>query len=570
MQFVTSLFIFLVPTASLLILQYLPQLLSMLSSKSKGSPSPKRNVNLEPVSSFSSSIWCSECNRGAKCCQIENLYYFPKDKTFGFVLTENSIVHGISSGAEFGNLLANSVINHTELFLPLVVFANNDPIIKTVKSSLKGHEIFLLRRFKPDNLMHALHDDILPLFSRMETICKGEFSSCSKNFVLSFTDDYSDFNLDWYNLLFKQSIFNLTELREPVLISKAHVGLPGDTTVFQYGFGQPQGPLNLGPNSVGIYQRFAEYVKKQLDLNEQEKIDGVQRIVLISRKETRRILNEEEVMNFIRNSFHNTMGLTQELIYKIMDLSVERTPEAVVSTLTSADFILGMHGAATFLAGVFSRPNSTILELFPYGINPKVVSPLRALAETPGFWFKYNSWENKDVRSSVPPADDAPPLHGGLGSLSEEERKFAEKQVPVPAVQCCHNATYLYRMFQDTTVGPSIQYSILKSIEFLKRGTNLNWTHKFTVPGAVRDLVCLSEAESTKMFWKAPLNVKSVSQYNILKYEISAKSSNSDDDLFEATETNVFSDFENHQFTEVWVRACNQHECGKDTYVICT
>jgi len=63
-------------------------------------------------------------------------------------------------------------------------------------------------------------------------------------------------------------------------------------------------------------------------------------------------------------------------------------------------------------------------------------------------WFSYASWENKDARASVPPAEDSPDLIGGLATLSEEERNFAKKQIPVPAVYCCHNATYLYRMFQ--------------------------------------------------------------------------------------------------------------------------
>jgi len=48
----------------------------------------------------------------------------------------------------------------------------------------------------------------------------------------------------------------------------------------------------------------------------------------------------------------------------------------------------------------------------------------------------------------VPPPDSNPTLIGGLGSFSEEDRNFAKKQIPVPAVRCCHNATYLYRMFQ--------------------------------------------------------------------------------------------------------------------------
>jgi len=65
----------------------------------------------------------------------------------------------------------------------------------------------------------------------------------------------------------KSQIFNLTSLQEPVLISTAHVGLPGDTVVYQYGFGQPQGPVSLGGNSIGIYRRFADHMLNYFSIN---------------------------------------------------------------------------------------------------------------------------------------------------------------------------------------------------------------------------------------------------------------------------------------------------------------
>jgi len=128
MNFLTSLFIFLIPTLSLIVLQYFPYLLAIFWNTSS------QKLEVAPVSSsVSSSVWCSDCNRGHKCCEFRNLYYFPKEKTFGFVLSESSNVHGISSGGEFQKLLTSSVLNHTEFFLPLVVFAKQDHFLKTVK-----------------------------------------------------------------------------------------------------------------------------------------------------------------------------------------------------------------------------------------------------------------------------------------------------------------------------------------------------------------------------------------------------------------------------------------------------
>jgi hypothetical protein len=70
----------------------------------------------------------------------------------------------------------------------------------------------------------------------------------------------------------KSQIFDLTSLQEPVLISTAHVGLPGDTVVYQYGFGRPQGPVSLEGNSVGIYRRFAEHMLHYYSINANKRL----------------------------------------------------------------------------------------------------------------------------------------------------------------------------------------------------------------------------------------------------------------------------------------------------------
>ncbi|XP_059488020.1 protein O-linked-mannose beta-1,4-N-acetylglucosaminyltransferase 2-like [Neocloeon triangulifer] len=572
MQFVTSLFIFLVPTLSLIFLQYLPQILSRLLYNSSSSPAAARKSSstldlLRSSSTVSpSSVWCCECNRGQRCCDFRNLYFFPQERTFGFVLTDASAVHGLTSAEDMQRLLVGSVVNHTQFFLPLVVFTDLDPVLKTVKTILR-EKLFLLKRFKPDNVMHAVHDDLLPLFSRFETLCSRDVETCSKTILLTLLDNnLQDVNSAWYSLLSAQRIFKLSELKEPVLISEVYTGLPGSTVVFQYGFGQPQGAVSQAGNSVGIYQRFSQFVKNRLKIKHEQQEPDTFKVVLISRKETRKILNEEEVSNFVISSFQNTFGFSTNIDLQLFDPSGESVHE-MVDTFGKADFIIGMHGAATFLAGVFSRPNASIVEMFPFGINPTAVSPLQALSEIKGAWFSYVSWENKDLRASVPPSEEAPRLLGGLAHLSEEERKFAKKLIPVPAVYCCHNATYLYRMFQDTIVGPSVQYSILKAIEFLRRGRAESWTHTFLVPSGVRDLVCLSEAEGTKMFWKAPLNVHSMRRKEFLKFEISARSVVGD--LYEVTETKLFSEFEDQVIREAWVRACTLDTCGKDAYVLC-
>jgi hypothetical protein len=62
--------------------------------------------------------------------------------------------------------------------------------IAALRSTMKS-PMFLLNRFKPDNLMHALHDDILPLFSRYETLCTGDVLACAGKFLLAYIDSDS-------------------------------------------------------------------------------------------------------------------------------------------------------------------------------------------------------------------------------------------------------------------------------------------------------------------------------------------------------------------------------------------
>jgi hypothetical protein len=48
--------------------------------------------------------------------------------------------------------------------------------------------VFLMHRFKPDNIMHVLHDDLLPLYARLEALCVNNFEDCFENIRIAFID----------------------------------------------------------------------------------------------------------------------------------------------------------------------------------------------------------------------------------------------------------------------------------------------------------------------------------------------------------------------------------------------
>lgn len=101
----------------------------------------------------------------------------------------------------------------------------------------------------------------------------------------------------------------------------------------------------------------------------------------------------------------------------------------------------------------------------------------------------------------------------------------------------------------------------------MKKNKPPAWTWEYFAPGPVRDIVCLSEVEGSKIFWKTPLNAESNNVKSDLNYEITARSSMGD--VIEVTENNVYSDFQDHVLSELWVRACHNGVCGKDTFATC-
>jgi capsular polysaccharide biosynthesis protein len=97
----------------------------------------------------------------------------------------------------------------------------------------------------------------------------------------------------------------------------------------------------------------------------------------IQRSESRRILNEQQVQDFILNAYQE-----QGIQATMETLNLRNTTNllSVVSALSQADFIYGMHGAAMYAAAVFCKPGAIVVEIFPYGIQAKVVSPVQSLA----------------------------------------------------------------------------------------------------------------------------------------------------------------------------------------------
>ncbi|KAK7115180.1 protein O-linked-mannose beta-1,4-N-acetylglucosaminyltransferase 2-like [Littorina saxatilis] len=331
--------------------------------------------------------------------------------------------------------------------------------IRTISSSeLDGFDVafvgaaIIFERFKPDNIMHVFHDDIIPLFKSLWNFgLKPEAKSERYPLSVFLADGHSEGEFYSVYSAFSKQTFTFESLRASaakvttsdslVCFHTAMIGLSRDTTWYQYGFFKPQGPIpdiKLGSESIHsvssiLLNNFAKdcpFCRTKHDY-----------LVLISRKETRRILNEMDLV----------LAISKELRVKVMTVSLETHDLADIMPIIHGSLgIIGMHGSLLSLA-MFLKQGSILVELFPYGVSPDNYTPYRTLCEIPYMEVQYRAWSNPDRTASVPHPDWEPEF-GGIRHLPSEKQQEIWSQTSVPPHLCCEDPSWLFHIFQDTYV----------------------------------------------------------------------------------------------------------------------
>ena len=135
---------------------------------------------------------------------------------------------------------------------------------KNFTSSILPEKMFIFKRFKPDNLMHVIHDDLMPLFSTLQ-----EFDHAgARDYRIFMADAYDEGDYwDLYRVFRSRTYLNshhpLTRrsLRaevdrdaDLVCFATAAVGGVANTRWYQYGFDRYQvlwsGCFNWTPFSM--------------------------------------------------------------------------------------------------------------------------------------------------------------------------------------------------------------------------------------------------------------------------------------------------------------------------------
>lgn len=524
---------------------------------------PKLNKvwNNGTINKTSSSVWCYNAGDG-KLCTFKNLCYAPFEKQFVFILRKDSIISGIYNKEELQNIDLSSVDGHNLFKMKIAVVSENNSILS--RKVFMESPTFLLWRFKMDNIMHVLHDDIIPLYYTYMQICAGDLESCVNKYKLAFVDKYSESPLwEWYNIFSKLTPLYLSQENSSSLICfpEIRAGLLRTSIWYQYGFSRPQGPVKSRNFDRNYLRPFINFVIKKFKIPFPTNLNFTKTLLLLNRKINRKILNEQNLLRMINSSFSFHFP-SHRLNVINLDLSSNNV-HIILSNMLQANFVVGMHGSLMILCAFLSS-GSAVVELFPFGINPNHVSFFKAFTEIGGDELFYSAWVNKDENYSVP-NPSAPPLLGGINHLSAAEQTLIKGTKLVPAVECCHNPIYLYRMFQDTIVGEDfigVLGEVLLKHKYYSLTEEKLMQEKMSLwyfPAPVSNIRCDMSHEMLKISWVPPINANCANFH----YEI-VVAFNSFDPLFYTSRTASISlssyNYNKHDKVRFWVK----YVCGKE------
>ena len=415
-----------------------------------------------------SSAFCQGDSLRTRSCRFKNLCYRVGTDEFIFFHGPETLTTGVPKQRFDPSFLdLSSVIGHnTQHFeytdVPVSVLENGS--IRVTRLESGRHVIF--KRFNPGNLMHVIHDDLLPLYvtiRQQQLDCETE-ERCHYRLVMvdDHTEDFSNLYRIFapYGFITKQDLFNFhlsagvavpNSSKDLICFEEAMIGLSKLPTWYQYGFDYPQGPISNSESNGWVIRQFGSYVKEKLGI-ERATSKGVtqlypkgtikpRNVVLLSRSLNRLVLNENDLSAAISSQLE-----TQVHIAEVESMSLSEQ----IRLVSEASILIGMHGSSLVLS-MFLQEGSALLELFPYAVPAEEYTPYRTLVGLPGMNIAYQSWENMNEDNTIT-HPDYPATYGGISHLDKEEQDRIKASRRVKSHLCCENPEWLYRAYQDTFV----------------------------------------------------------------------------------------------------------------------
>lgn len=522
-----------------------------------------------------SSLWCRGERLNRRLCRFRSLCVLPSKQEFVFLHGPDTVVSGLEVTEDKRAVVdLSSVENHNALqMLPTDVLASKvgelHPSIVMV-----DEPTLLLYRFKPDNLMHVVHDDLLPLFHTLMEVTTTTTSSSGSEVRVAFVDTWPEGPLSpLYALFTSHPPTSLDSYDENTLVcfKDAYAGLNRHTLWYQYGFQAAQGPLeNITVTAIEI-RRFTDFLTRNLPQILPSSCGAAKIAVFLSRKTTRMVVNEDEVVD----------AIARETSLPVEVLSLDDTSLVdLIGHIRCADILVGMHGALLVLS-MFLKPGSIFVELYPYAIPPEEYTPYKTLVGLSGMGIIYRSWTNERASNSIT-HPDWPDRLGGIAHLPLDEQERIEAQARVPPHLCCSDPAWLFRIYQDTVVDvdsflATLREALDEKATFSAQNfgeTLQRLAHGTIFPGKVENLACapLRKKTGLNLSWQPPLNVEALEESSEVSYEVWVQPADQDDyKIFATNKTQqVVRSLSPDTHVNIWVRSkLNDAKFGAFSWVSC-
>lgn len=543
-----------------------------------------KNINYINFDKLYSSVWCSSSHISGLRCKFDNLCYFPQKRQFIFISSPFSILYGVNSLFELSKtLLTSSARNHTAFKFNFAVVGASH-----IKHKIRFIEkrLLLFSRFKPDNLQHVFHDDLLPLYFTIKELSINNQAKKNKNIIPIIIDENGKQEYDFLYSYISGQLYFINDLpldNSWTCFLETHIGLNLMSVFYDYTIG------NSFDNHYNYFnsnylEGFVNHFIENFNFVSNSKQDvETLKVVILQRKATRKILNIKDVQEILFYHLKDKNNLTP--IVKVMSLEDDGIL-SIIEELQKTEILIGMHGAALMLS-IFMPNSSSLIELWPFGLKPLIVPFYKILCEIKGIHYKF--WVNKDI-SNTRLHPEYPRYYGGIDNWSPTKLTDLIKKLEMTTletIECCDNPEWLMRIYQDTIVNvysqtqfksqllQKIVEDILSALKSIRPKISLGSNQFFL--SKVDDVYCniYHEKDYTKMIlrWNFPWNYNVIECQDI-NFEIIVADSNtyskgsyltyytSERIFMKKLEYNVFEFF-------VWITPICMEKMGSDTFVYC-
>lgn len=529
-----------------------------------------------------SSVWCTSSDISGLRCKFKNLCFLPEKKIYLFISSSSSILYGVESIFDMVHNLFSSSVNHHNAFqIPFAVVNTstlfNKPINYVERDSI------LLSRFKPDNLQHIFHDDLLPLYFTLQEL--------SPNSVSIIIDNLGKLEYDYLYKAVAKDLFFISDFpSEIVCFSQAYIGLNRMSVFndYQYNFSHAFTPISLSINKYHLHL----FVKDFVETLQLPSISSIQKknfkISIIDRKINRKILNIFDLKIMLQKHLLNKYNF--DFTIKILSLEDDGIIFIIKEILTT-NILIGMHGASLILS-LFLPPSSSLIELWPFGLNPSIVPVYQTVCKIKE--INYHSWINKDINNTVL-HPEYPTFYGGIKNWNYENYSNLLSMLSMndlKEIHCCDDHEWLLRIYQDTIVNVYINENFKSTLiqniidDILVHNFKLNKSlSKYLIPDNQRYLSQVENVNCRQNYskkdssvtnliikWSEPWN-KDELGCKILNYEVVLKEvySNKEDitHFYLTEETQFLKRFSTLTNLHVWISSYCDHIQGASVFVLC-